>query len=50
MIQRIFLILALAFVTLAFSGCFDASVDEQNVPWSRPADWEGGTPGFGTGR
>jgi len=29
------------------SGCFYASPDDQELPWSRPADWEGGIPGMG---
>ena len=32
---------------LATSGCFDSSIDDQSVPWGRPADWENGAPGFG---
>jgi hypothetical protein len=48
-IKKAFLLLS--FVAAAFTtGCFDAEVDEQAVPWSRPADWEGGAPGFGAGR
>ena len=29
------------------TGCFNTSPDEQELPWSRPADWEGGVPGMG---
>lgn len=47
MIQRIFIFLALTISTLAMTGCFDSDVDEQSVPWGRPADWERGAPGFG---
>ncbi len=32
---------------LGLSGCFNSTVDEQAVPWSRPADWERGVPGMG---
>lgn len=46
-IRRIFLVLGLCLGALATSGCFDSSVDEQSVPWGRPADWETGAPGFG---
>ena len=45
-------LLALLFVTvssLVLTGCFNATVDEQSVPWGRPASWERGAPGFGTG-
>jgi len=47
MYRRIALLAALALTALAMSGCFDSNPDEQNVPWSRPADWERGAPGFG---
>jgi hypothetical protein len=46
-IHRILLLLALALSALATSGCFDSNVDEQSVPWGRPAEWETGAPGFG---
>ncbi|MGC6455407.1 MAG: hypothetical protein ACON39_00430 [Coraliomargaritaceae bacterium] len=32
---------------LSLSGCFNSTVDEQTVPWGRPASWEGGIPGMG---
>lgn len=48
-IRKVCLLLCLACITLPLTGCFDAEVDEQNVPWGRPADWEGGAPGFGPG-
>lgn len=47
MIRNILFLLALALGTLAFSGCFNATEDEQSVPWGRPASWEGGAPGMG---
>lgn len=47
MFRRIALLIALAFMALTLSGCFDSNPDEQSVPWSRPADWERGAPGFG---
>lgn len=47
MLPKLFLFLALVISTLAMTGCFDAEVDEQAVPWGRPADWERGAPGFG---
>ncbi|MFU8847646.1 MAG: hypothetical protein ACNA77_02865 [Opitutales bacterium] len=43
---RLLFVLALTFSTLGLSGCFNSSPDEQSVPWSRPADWERGAPGF----
>ncbi|MGJ8652218.1 MAG: hypothetical protein ACSHX8_02990 [Opitutaceae bacterium] len=47
MFKRTFLFLALFISTLALTGCFDSDVDDTSVPWSRPADWERGAPGFG---
>lgn len=29
------------------SGCFDRSVDDQSIPWGRPAAWEDQAPGMG---
>jgi len=43
---RIVLMIALALSTLGLTACFNSSPDEQSVPWSRPADWERGAPGF----
>ncbi|MEM7671702.1 MAG: hypothetical protein AAF212_00030 [Verrucomicrobiota bacterium] len=39
----------LALVALGFSGCFDASEDDSQIPWGRPADFESQGPGFGPG-
>ncbi|MEM8867856.1 MAG: hypothetical protein AAGC73_06275 [Verrucomicrobiota bacterium] len=47
MIRRIILLALLAIGTFGLSGCFNSDVDEQSVPWSRPADWERNAPGFG---
>lgn len=47
MLRKLILTLCLIYGALSLSGCFDASVDEQSVPWGRPADWERGAPGFG---
>jgi hypothetical protein len=44
---RLLLLIGLALSTLGLTGCLDSSPDEQTVPWSRPADWERGAPGFG---
>ncbi|GHB95552.1 hypothetical protein [Cerasicoccus arenae] len=46
------LIIAAAFLTftgLFLSGCESANPDESNLPWARPATWEGGAPGMGGG-
>jgi len=45
--HRIALLLALAFMALSTTGCFDSDPDDQSVPWSRPAEWERGAPGMG---
>ncbi|MFW5874473.1 MAG: hypothetical protein ACOCVJ_03645 [Verrucomicrobiota bacterium] len=45
--RRKSLLLVLFLGALAASGCFNASEDDQSVPWSRPADWERNAPGFG---
>ncbi|HTJ79777.1 MAG TPA: hypothetical protein VL357_12350 [Rariglobus sp.] len=34
-------------VTLATSGCSSKSPEDSSIPWSRPANWEGGIPGMG---
>ena len=47
-IRKALILLFLGIAALT-SGCFDSDVDEQAVPWGRPADWEGGAPGFGGG-
>lgn len=47
MIRLTLLLIFLAANLLGLSGCFNSSPDEQSVPWSRPADWEQGAPGFG---
>jgi len=44
---RLLILIALATGILGLTGCLDSSPDEQSVPWSRPADWERGAPGFG---
>ena len=45
--HRIALLLALAFMTLSMTGCFDSDPDDQSVPGRRPAEWERGAPGMG---
>lgn len=42
------LLILAAFAALALSGCSEPEPrDESNLPWSRPASWEGGMPGMG---
>jgi hypothetical protein len=47
MYRRILPLFLLVAMTLSLTACFDSNPDEQSVPWSRPADWERGAPGFG---
>ncbi|MDF9827711.1 hypothetical protein M2103_001061 [Ereboglobus sp. PH5-5] len=43
-----FLIAFMAAALLAiFSGCTTQDSTDTTIPWSRPADWEGGIPGMG---
>jgi hypothetical protein len=42
------LLLSLVCLSLPLlSGCFDRSVDDQSIPWGRPAAWEDQAPGMG---
>lgn len=37
----------LSLMALCFaSGCLDKSPDNSNLPWAKPASWEGGMPGL----
>lgn len=45
--SRPIILLLLAAVALAFAGCANKRQDENSIPWSRPADWEGRIPGMG---
>jgi len=42
------LVLAALAVGAFFSGCASETTTENNtIPWTRPADWQGGIPGMG---
>lgn len=43
------LALGLTFSTLLLSGCFNASEDDSEIPWTRPHSWEDNAPGMGGG-
>ena len=47
MTNRTFILFILLLSLLMNAGCFNANPDDQELPWSRPADWEGGVPGVG---
>lgn len=44
---KLLVIGAIILSALAFSGCETANRDESNIPWNRPASWEGGPAGYG---
>jgi hypothetical protein len=41
------LVLALCGALLCSIGCSTKTEQESTIPWSRPANWEGGIPGMG---
>lgn len=43
------LTLGLILSSLALSGCFNASEDDSEIPWTRPHSWEDNVPGMGGG-
>lgn len=44
--KRLFLAALLGTIAALLAGC-PTKQDEQAIPWSRPADWEGRLPGMG---
>lgn len=44
--RRTILLLLATVALMAFAGCTKRQ-DENAIPWSRPADWEGRIPGMG---
>lgn len=48
-IWRRIAVAALFIAGLSQTGCESADPHESNIPWARPATWEGGAPGMGTG-
>ena len=49
MTKNLLRLLFLTACSVYFTGCFNATPDEQSVPWGRPAEWERTAPGFGAG-
>ncbi len=53
--MRIFLAVLIALSALLIAGCGTSNrkklpsreTDESELPWNRPASWEGGLPGMG---
>jgi len=47
-LKKLFLlVLALTGALLCSTGCSTKTEQESTIPWSRPANWEGGIPGMG---
>jgi hypothetical protein len=44
--RRLLLALGSALAVLA-TGCATKQPEDSSIPWSRPANWEGGIPGMG---
>ena len=40
-------LLAAALLTLSLTSCRTPTDADNTIPWSRPANWEGGLPGMG---
>jgi hypothetical protein len=45
--KLILLALALSGASLFLTGCSTKTEQDSTIPWSRPANWEGGIPGMG---
>jgi ABC-type oligopeptide transport system substrate-binding subunit len=45
--KLILLALALSGASLLSTGCSTKTEQDSTIPWSRPANWEGGIPGMG---
>ena len=44
MTKNLLRLLFLTACSVYFTGCFNATPDEQSVPWGRPAEWERTAP------
>jgi len=47
LIPSLLLTSALILAAFSLSGCFNASEDESEIPWTRPHSWENTAPGMG---
>ena len=45
--KLVLLSLAVSGLSLLVSGCTTKTEADSTIPWSRPANWEGGIPGMG---
>lgn len=48
-LKKLFFSLLLLGMAAGFAGCFNADVDDSEIPWSRPQSWENNAPGLGSG-
>ena len=49
LIKKFLFLALLGSMALGFSGCFNADVDDSEIPWTRPQSWENNAPGLGSG-
>lgn len=43
----LFLVTSVALALFSLTGCFNASEDDSEIPWTRPQSWEDTAPGMG---
>lgn len=46
--KALLIALSLSGIALLFTGCTSKTEQDSTIPWSRPANWEGGIPGMGS--
>lgn len=46
-LTRMLLLIGSIVAATLISGCASKHPDESQLPWARPATWEGGLPGMG---
>ena len=47
MLRRLLLAVLGSALALLATGCATKQPEDSSIPWSRPASWEGGSPGMG---
>ena len=48
-LKQLLFLLSVIGLTVLFTGCFNADVDDSEIPWTRPQSWENNAPGLGGG-
>ncbi len=48
-VKKLLFLLFLTGISAGFTGCFNADVDDSEIPWTRPQSWENNAPGLGSG-